>query len=147
MILTHPLQITSRLLPGIRIGDSHGHGWLAVQPDGHRPGDDGRRIWWTVYIDAPAGWDGGNAPAIGYRSGADGISTGAQYRADGDGARAALAALCSFLGADAESFAYGSGNGPDGDGYAFPPAVAEWANHFSDEIAMIGAELDGEDTD
>lgn len=124
--LTHPMMITSRLLPGVRIGDS----FISVQPIELGPG--GYRV--TYWIDTPDG---------ALYSGSD-ITI--QYFDQRDIPREAIATLVSFLSADGEVY---SGSGRMGtaqpfDGYGFNVDVAAWAYGMSDELSMLAMELDGE---
>lgn len=57
--------------------------------------------------------------------------------------KSALATLLNFLGACAESRAYGARNGYDGENAdLFPDHVGEWAETNSDEISCAAIELE-----
>lgn len=142
MRLSAPIEITSRLLPGVRIETPAGPAWLSVEPHGYGTGEDAHRYQWVTRIDVPANYDRSGSAWIEH---VGSIGTGS-HGPDGAGARAALSALCSFLAADAESYGSG-GNGPDGDGFLFPDDVVRFAHHMSDEIAMVGSELDDDADD
>lgn len=117
MVLNSPCIITSRLLPGIRIGD----GTISIEYAGHSP--DGRQKY-RWYIDIRAGKFTGDDLASGVGGGS--LQSG-------------LESLLSFLGACGESY-------PDGENAElFPPAVAAWAAQNSDELSLASMEL--EETD
>lgn len=123
-----PCIITSRLLPGIRIGDTE----ISIEYS-DRAGD-GHCCRYRYYIDL-----------VGAEYRADDIQSGCNHSLQ-DG----LSSLLSFLGAAAESYAYDLRNGGDGMGgensELFPQAIVEWANQYSDDIALAQCELEeGED--
>lgn len=124
MLLHHPLAISSRLMPGVKISDA----WISLEPGGVR--ED--RIQWTYYMDF--------RPTDGEpwsHEGSD-LSSAPQYTDNEEGYRTSFSALLSFLSAAAESY-------PDGENAdLFPPDVVEWARQNSDEISMIQSEIDGE---
>jgi len=125
MILKPPVLITSRLLPGLHIGD----GWVSIKFDHEKPGDESRlRYRW--YIDIPAGDFEGN----------DLQSGNSRYGTDEEALQAGLESLLSFLGSAAESYRYKGMEGENAD--LFPEAVVEWAAQNSDEISMLGLELE-----
>jgi hypothetical protein len=124
LTLHHPLQISPRLLPGLRIGDD----WLTVAPLG-RVGHHNRILWiWRLDI---AGQE---------YSGTD-LSTGVGTINDEAGYRAALGAMLSFLSAGAEAYRYG----PRDDGELFEEAVLAWADQHDDELGMLSFDLEGDD--
>lgn len=136
-VLTAPLTISARLLPGIRISDAHNSAWISVEPVTITDG----RVSWSVYIDTS---DHGELYV-----GPSDVSTGAQWRADGDGAREAISCVLTFLSAEAEAYVYHfmrRGDSPP-DGWIFNATVAEWAYSMADEIDMAECELqeDGDD--
>lgn len=54
-----------------------------------------------------------------------------------------FASLLSFLGAAAESYSYHMRTGRQGENEdLFPPQIVEWAYQNSDEIAMLGLEIE-----
>lgn len=122
-VLTHPMIITPRLLPGARIGK------------------------FTMSVD-PIMWDGRGYTCAYFIDGPDGELYSAQdlcirMVAEQDLAREAVRVLCSFLGSDAEAYA---GSGQMGtaepvDGYSFNTQVAEWAYMHSGEIDELGFDL------
>lgn len=121
--LTDPMIITSRLMPGIRVGDAVISIELASIDNGEG------RARYRYHIDTPAGEI--------YT--AEDIST---PRFDGPdrGTREAAEALVSFLSAEAEAYESTMGTAEPVDGWLFNAAVAEWAYLNSDEISC--AEMD-----
>jgi len=120
--LNPPFQITPRLLPGLNIGGA----WVQLQYCKSRD-EDRQSYRWT--IDLPDGSE---------HAGND-LSSGC----GGGGLQSGFASLLSFLGACAESVAYGRRAGHPGENAdLFPPAVAEWADQNSDEIAMMACEVE-----
>ena len=121
MQLTSPLAISARLLPAVQIGN----GWLSWDASKG-----------TAHLDTPT-----------FEHTVSDFRVGPQHMVgDDDHIRACLGGLCSFLGACAESRAYAvhmGGDEMDGENAKlFPPEVGEWAEQFSDEIGMIGCELE-----
>ena len=126
MILSPPLIITSRLMPGVRIGD----GTISI---GYGPRSADGRMIYAVWLDLP---DGTEHEITDLRSGCGGGSI-----QDG------LASLLSFLGAAVESRQYRERSGgteidPDGNETLFPPAVVDWATDNINEISMLAYELE-----
>lgn len=124
MKLSHPIQITPSLLPGIRIADAHEAAW--VQIDSPRAGE--RDL--VIVVTLPDGTD--------VRSD--------RFNPRGD-IRKAMTAALSFLGAAGESYGYRMRKGesepdPDGNEVLFPAPVPEWAYRFSGELAMLEMELE-----
>lgn len=105
--MSSPVIITSRLLPGIRIGGAEIH----VEPTDRTSGGKPR---WRWIIDLPDGTTHEDTDLCGW----------------GD-AGAMLGTLLSFLDACAESRRY---RGDNSD--LFPDAVGEWAEQWSDEIRL-----------
>ena len=125
MILHPPMVITSRLLPGLHVGSGADLAAISIEP-GKRPGPDGKPTW-RVTFDLP-----GRKRGI----------VDDSLRGWGD-ERAMLGALCSFLTACAESRRYGRGGRERGENAdLFPESIGEWAEQWSDEIGMIGVELE-----
>jgi len=58
---------------------------------------------------------------------------------------AVMETLLSFLGAAAESYAYGMRGGVSDNSTIFGPPVMEWAYGNSDELTMLGMDLLGEE--
>lgn len=128
-VLTAPLIITSRLMPGIRVGDGTVHAEVySFEPDG--------RANLRYVIDYPGG----------EYIRAD-VSVGPMYADDPTAiVREGIRTVLSFLSAEAEQYA-GSGQmgtAVPADGWLFSAEVAEWAYLNSDEISMAEIELDEE---
>lgn len=118
MTLNSPVQITSRLLAGVQIGDTEiSIGYAGETSDG--------RTRYEYYIDSEAF----NHHAKDLKSGCGGGSL-----------QEGLESLLSFLGAAAESWRYSGKDGENSD--LFPEAVCEWAAQNSDEISMLAIELE-----
>lgn len=123
MILKEPCVITSRLLPGVKVGES----FVSIEYS-DRGGDDGRTRY-RYYLDFP---DGTSHTDDALQSGCDG----------GD-LQAGLRSLLSFLSAAGESYAYGRRNGCKGENAElFPEHVTEWAYQHGDELSMLSCELE-----
>lgn len=120
MKLHDPIVITSRLLPGVRIGDAE----VSIQYD--RVSRDGRTVY-GYFIDQP----GHTYIASDLRSGVGGGSL--QY---------GLSQLLGFLSAAAEAYGYELRGGESDDGDMFPKAVTEWAYRYADEISMLQLEIE-----
>lgn len=119
-----PCIITSRLLPGVKIGDAT----LSIAV-GARDNEGRTRYEW--YLDLPGGREFSG----------DDLRSGCQGGDWLDG----LTSLLGFLSACGESVAYGRRTGEPGDNAdLFPPEVAEWCDANSDELAIVSCELDGE---
>ena len=129
--LPAPLVITSRLLPGLHIRDSAGLCEIALQHTEET--DHSGKPLWRWHIDLPDGsWH-----------------TGKDLAGRGD-LVAMFGALCSFLSACGESYRYSMGEqcvNPHENADLFPPAVAEWAYCYSDELAMLSIQLEEGDDD
>ena len=122
MILHPPLIITSRLMPGLKIGNA-----FISLGYGQRSSDN--RTGYQVWIDLP---DSTEHEITDLRSGCG-----------GGGIQDGLASLLSFLGAAAESRQYRERTGREGENESlFPPAVVDWASENSDEIGMLAYELE-----
>lgn len=114
MTLHPPFQISSRLLPAVRVGND----WISIEFDGQSEG----RTRYRFYIDF--GNQGYTANDL--RSGVGGGSL-----------QEGMCSLLSFLSACAESF-MSKGDNCD----LFPPHVAEWAFQNKDELSMLSCELE-----
>lgn len=132
MRLHAPAIITPRLLPGLQVGNA----FISIHWS-NRAGNSGRAR--SEYFIDYAGDDYG---AQSWEYSADDLQTGV----GGGSLREQLAAICSFLSACAESYAYDIRRGGDGSGGEnsdlFPAHVREWAHQNSDEISSLGMELD-----
>lgn len=126
--LKPPAIITARLMCGVKVGDAY----ISIEPT-HR--DDERRVVFRYFIDFPDGTEH-----------ADCVRSGVGAKPD---VQNALATLLTFLGAAEESYAHrmrtdptATEPDPDGNEGLFPPRVTEWAYQYSDEISMLGIELE-----
>jgi hypothetical protein len=133
-VLTAPLSIGPRLMPSIAIDPGRETGGrLSAEIIGY---DEGPRARIAYFIDFPGGEYYGND-----------ISVSPLYadHTPGEIIREGIAVLCSFLAAEAESYQATMGASEPADGWLFSATVAEWAYLNSDELAMAGMELRGED--
>ena len=120
MQLTSPIIITPRLLPGVRVGE----GFVSIEYGGVQAG---RQVY-KYYIDVGPDSYSNNDLSSGVGGGTlqDGLSS-----------------LMSFLSACAESYNYEQRTGRTGENTElFPAWVAEWASANSDELSMLGLELE-----
>lgn len=117
MILKSPCCITSRLLPGVVIGEAT----ISIERDGETRDNRDRFRW---YVDIGTEEYTGND----LHSGVGGCLI-----------QSALESLLSFLGAFAESWQYSGADGEHAD--LFPSGLADWAMSNSDEIGMAQIEL------
>lgn len=130
MELTAPFIITSRLLPGIRIGSTI----LSFENWGN--GSDGR-IKWRVFFD-PMRED---RKLLKKTVIVDGFASHRWIGQDKLFLLEQAGSLCSFLGAFVEASRYG----PKSDNWdLFPDVLREWALNYSSEIEMVGFELEPE---
>lgn len=121
--MSNLVLITPRLLPGIQVSGA----WISLEPVNRQDGM-GKPLW-RWYVDLPDGTEHSGKDLAGW----------------GD-AGEMLASLVGFLGACGESVAYGRRSGRKGElEDLFPPAVAEWADGASDELATLGCELEEEE--
>jgi hypothetical protein len=122
LTLHHPLQISSRLLPAVHVGDA----WISIEPGGVAVGG---RLEWNWHIDIGAGavsWSGGE------------LSTGPQHTDNEEGYRQAMGALLAFLMDAAEQYRHDS----DYDDPSFSTAVVHWAYQNDDELGMMLVEIE-----
>lgn len=108
-----PWQISARLLPAVKIGDS----WISIEHAGQT--SDGR-LRYKYYIDTPAFEHSGHD----IKSGVGGGSL-----------EQGMESLLAFLGAAA-------GGRESGNSDLFPKKVNEWAYQHSDEIEMMREEVE-----
>jgi len=122
MLLSSPVQITSRLLPGVRCDDA----FISIDY-AKRAGNDGRtRYQWYVDI-------------------ADQEFTGddLQSGCGGGDLRSGLESVLSFLSACGESVNYASRTGRESENAdLFPVALGEWCAEHSDELSMLALEIE-----
>ena len=119
MKIYSPCCITSRLLPGIRIGG------VEMSIDIVGSDHDGRDIY-RLYFDGPD-----------FEIEDDNLRSGCQDGSLQDG----LCSAISFLGAFAESWQYS----PDGGGEncdLFDLRLKDWATENSDELSMIAYDIE-----
>lgn len=124
MELHSPFSISARLLPCLRIGT------VDLQLQYVRTTGEGRAVYrWTI--------DG-----IGRKSySGEDLKSGCQ----GCTLQEMFGSFLSFLGAAAESYRYRGKNGENAD--LFPLAVSKWAAQNSDEISMLGMEVEETDAE
>lgn len=127
MILHPPFSISARLLPALRLPDG---GTIQLEYS-RRPGRDGRtRYKWT--IDLPSGEE---------FTGED-LQSGCQGGSLAEGFKS----LCSFLSAAADSYRHRGLDWEnvteDDNAHGWDRAVVEWACWNSDEISMLGMEIE-----
>lgn len=121
MKLHPPFIITSRLMPGLRVGDA------TISLDCGPRNGDGRTIY-RAFIDTPAF----EYEVIGLKSGCQGGTV-----------QEGFASLLPFLGAAAEAYRYEMATGRKSENLdLFPPEVTEWAYQNSSEIEMACLEIE-----
>lgn len=122
MELRHPVIITARLEPGVKIGKT----FVSIRYSNKR--GEGSRTRYHYTID------------IGRKSySGDDLQSGS----GGGGLQDGLETLLSFLEAAAESYSYRMRTGRSGENEdLFEPKVVEWAYQNSDEIGMLRTELE-----
>lgn len=122
MKLNSPFEISSRLLPALRVADA------TISIDfAKRDGREGRtRYQW--YIDTPDFEATGND-----------LQSGCQ----GGSLQEGMASLLSFLSACGEALNYSDRTGHESDNAdLFPRNVAEWAQSHYEELSMLAIELE-----
>ncbi len=119
MKLSPPFEISSRLLPAVRVGD----GTISITYD-KKPGDDGR-VRYRYYIDAPGIKFTGNDLQSGVGGGT--LQEG-------------MASILSFLSAAAEAANPRYGRESE-NANLFPKKVNAWAYQNDDEIGMLSFAL------
>jgi hypothetical protein len=117
-------MITSRLLPGIKVGDAT----ISIEYDASieydGSGDDGR-VRYRYYIDLPK-WEHNSNDL----TGRGGLQEG-------------LSSLLSFLSAFAEAVRYRESTGRYSENAdLFPDRLEAWAVENSDELSMLSCELE-----
>jgi hypothetical protein len=123
MEIHSPLCITSRLLPGVKIGE----GTISIEYAGEK---DGRHAYrWFI--------DNGNVRGQDFQG--DDLCSGI----DGGSLQEGLASLLGFLGAFAEAITYQDLAEQKSDlADLFPAGLAEWAADNADEIGMLAFDLE-----
>ena len=121
--LNPPLIITSRLLPGVRVDDLQ----ISIEPTG-RSGKHNKPQW-RYYLDF---------------IGDEHIESHVDDDLHGHGDhRKMLASLLSFMSACGEGIAYQERKGRQSENAdLFPPHIGQWCRLHTDELSLIGMELD-----
>lgn len=120
MLLHSPVEITSRLLPGVRFGGAS----ISIEYAGHSEGRQSYR-W---YIDLE-----------GQEFTGDDLASGV----GGGSLQSGLESLLTFLSACGEAMAYSDHSGHESENCdLFPRDVAEWAQANRDELSMLSYELE-----
>lgn len=124
MIIHPPLCITSRLLPGVKIGEA------TISIEYAQVTSDGRQAYrWFI--------DNGNGHRQDFRG--EDLRSGV----GGGSLQEGLGSLLSFLGAFAESIDHQRRTGQESENAdLFPANLAEWATDNADDITMLGCELE-----
>ena len=120
MKLDHPFEISARLLPAVRVGNS----FVSIEFAGET--SDGRSRY-RYHIDTPE-WE----------------FTGADLKSGvgGGSLESGTENLLSFLSACGESVAYSMRTGRESENAdLFPPHVAQWCYQHSDELSMLQCEI------
>lgn len=119
MTLREPVCITSRLLPGVKIGDSH----ISIEFGGVTR--DGR-VRYRYYIDGP-----------GLQYDNDDLKSGV----GGGSLLQGLESLLSFMTAAAEAVRYNLNGGESDNSDLFPAWVMDWCYLHDEELQMASLEL------
>ncbi len=114
-------MITSRLLPGVRVGDA------TISIAWAKRAGSGGRSRYQYYIDGP-----------GIEHEGDDLQSGA----GGGGLQEGMSSLLAFLGAAAEAYAASMRGRESDNADLFPAAVNEWAYQNDSEIGSLQFELD-----
>lgn len=122
MKLTQPLIITTRLLPGVQIGD----GFVSIEEHGYSSDD---RIVWKYYIDGPD-WEYSDHNL--------------KSEVGGETLQEGLALVLSSLESAVRLYEYNGLEMDDDDRNVrmFPDYVTLWASRHSCKISMLWMELD-----
>lgn len=114
-----PMCITSRLMTGVRLGNVE----ISINPSSNR--DHYGKTVWHWYIDG-AGLEASGDDLAGW----------------GDH-REMMGSLLSFLSACGEGVSYQERTGRESENAdLFPPDVALWCSSHSDELSMLGMEIE-----
>lgn len=123
MILHPPFEISSRLMPSLKVGQAV----VSLNLSG-RTTREGRDVY-ECWIDLP---DGSEHEVTELHSGCQGGSV-----------QEGFAALLSFLSAAAESRQYRERTGRQGENEdLFPSVIVDWACQYSDEIGMLAIKIE-----
>lgn len=123
MILHPPFIITPSLMAGVQIGNA----FLSIEYS-KRPGRDNRtRYHWQLVLPGLPDFDGENL----------------QSGCGGGSLQGGMESLLFFLGAAGESYRHnGNAMKEDTNTDLFPEAVCEWAYIHSDELSLLGLEIE-----
>ena len=119
MNLSHPFQISARLLPALFVADAY----LQLEHVGWTS-DSRARFRWTIDFKDHSSYTGDDL-----KSGVGGCDL-----------QEAFVSLLSFLSACGESWRFKGEDGENSD--LFPPEVAGWASENADELAMLSCEIE-----
>ena len=123
MILEHPIQISSRLMPAVVVGDA----WVSAEQTSstdHRGAPN-----WSIYVDLADGTEH-----------VDTVSSWHDHRE-------VIACALSFLGACAESRDFTERTGIESEhADMFPETIGAWAQANDDELSMVRFEIEGDDS-
>ncbi len=126
MKLNHPFEISSRLLPAVRVGKST----ISIKFSGET--SDGRARY-EYFIDTPE-----------FEYSSRDLKSGVC----GGSLQSGMESLLAFLGAAAEAHRYSMSGRTSENSDLFPANVTEWAYQNSDEISILECELNtAEDAD
>lgn len=123
MILRHPFEISSRLLPSVRVGGAVVHLGLYK----HKGGEYGKHVW-EWFVDLPSGE----------------AYCGHDFQGHGS-TQSAFADLLGFLGACGEGVNYERRTGCESENAVlFPDAVGEWAAKHVDDLSILESIVEDE---
>jgi hypothetical protein len=120
MILTEPFEISSRLLPALKIDGAY------LSLEYVKSYASGRMVF-RWYLDLP---DGKSYSEADLRSGIQGATYQQMFET-----------LLGFLGAAADAYRYEMGGRESENADLFPPAVMEWAYQNADELGYLEYEI------
>jgi hypothetical protein len=114
-----PMCITSRLMAGVRLGNVE----ISITPSSNR--DHYGKTIWHWYIDG------------------EGLEASGDDLAGWGDHREMMGSMLSFLSACGEGLSYQERTGNESDNAdLFPPDVASWCATHSDELSMLGMEIE-----
>lgn len=121
MEIHSPLCITSRLLPGVRIGEAT----ISIEYGGIAPNFRQRYRWWIDLSDNGGEFKGNELSAM-----------------EGSTLQEGLESLLGFLSAFAKAIAYQERSGRESENAdLFPAGLADWATANADELSVLECEL------
>jgi len=133
--LTAPLTVGPWHLPAVQIDHPPTGGWLACDLSWRGPTHNTWRIVITGYLP--------ELREVVLFDVAEGINHPNRDYGLGRQAREVIAAVVSFLLAEADNYRQAMGAREPADGWIFNAAVAEWAYLNDDELADLAQQLDG----